>query len=433
MGIHVRATGGSGEPGRQHAVVVGGGIIGLACAHTLLSRGCRVTLIDRAAPAAGCSWGNAGWIVPSFSMPVAAPGQPARAIRSLLMSDSPLRIELSTFGRLLPWLWQLWRHCNPDDYHNGTRALVRLNARTMQCFDELAVQGVQFEEHRRGALFLCLGRRELQDMHRKLAQLAEWGGTRLELLSSAAAREMEPVVGSAVCGALYLPGERHVRPDTLAAGLLTCIRAAGGIVRSNLNVLGWKTSNGRISAAQTSAGEITGDQFVIAAGVDSRALAQSLMGNLPMHAGRGYSITYTDSACLRHALDLVEAGVVCSPFREGWRIAGLMDLSTANAKISRRSVAARIASLKRAAQRYLSVDAGACGAGVEWHGQRPLTSDGLPVIGRIPGIANGYLATGHGMLGVTLAPITAELLTECILTGHSSAAVTPFVPERFAA
>lgn len=419
---------------RGHAVVVGGGVIGLACAHALLMRGCRVTLLDRAEPARGCSWGNAGWIVPSFSMPIAAPGQIGRAVRSLLGSDGSLRIESSALPRLVPWLWQLQAHCNQDDYRAGAQALVRLNARTMQCFDELAARGVGFEEHRRGVLFLCLDRGELQAMHRKLAQLAEWGGGAFELLSRAAVRELEPAVADAVCGALYMPGERHIRPDTLTAGLLASLRAAGADVRSNVNVSGWRVSEGRIGAALTSEGEIVGDHFVVAAGVHSRALLRELMGDLPLHAGRGYSITYEGNIPgIRHALDLVEAGVVCSPFNEGWRIAGLMDLSTADMKQTKPPSATRVASLRRAVQRYLRAGAGAFDAGLEWSGQRPLTSDGLPIIGRMPRFANGYLATGHGMLGVTLAPVTAELIAECIVTRRSACEAAPFVPERFAA
>lgn len=418
--------------GGGHAVVVGGGVIGLACAHALLARGCKVTLLDRAQPGAGCSWGNAGWIVPSFSMPLAAPGQVGRAMRSLLDKDGPLHLELSALPRLLPWLWQFNAHCNSEDYRAGAQALVRLNARTMQCFDELTARGVQFEEHRRGVLFLCLDPRELQGMHRKLQQLAEWGGSPVEMLSRAAVRELEPSITDAVCGALYIRGERHVRPDSLTAGLLASIRAAGADVRTGVEVLDWKVSDGRIVAAQTKEGAVTGDHFVIATGVHSRALVRNLMGNLPLHGGRGYSITYeSNGPGLRNAVDLVEAGVVCSPFNKGWRIAGLMDLSTADGQAASPPPAARVASLRRAAQSYLRADVSAFDAGFEWSGQRPLTNDGLPVIGRMPTIANGYLATGHGMLGVTMAPVTAELIAERIVTGKDNAAAAPFVPERF--
>ena len=419
---------------RGHVVVVGGGVIGLACAHALLVRGCRVTLLDRAEPGSGCSWGNAGWIVPSFSTPIAAPGQIGRAVRSILAGDGPLRIEPRALARLLPWLWQLRARCNHNDYRAGAQALVRLNARTLQSFDALAAQGVRFEEHRRGVLFLCLHRRELQGMHGKLAQLAEWGGSACELLSHAAVREMEPAVADTVAGAIYIPSERHVRPDTLTSGLLAAIRAAGVEVRSHVNVSGWNISERRIRAARTSDGEVIGDHFVVAAGVHSRALVRELMGDLPLHGGRGYSITYESNVPgVRHALDLVEAGVVCSPFANGWRIAGLMDFSTADTTRSTPSSAARVESLRRAAQSYLQASASAFAAGFEWSGQRPLTPDGLPIIGRMPQFANGYVATGHGMLGVTLAPVTAESIADCIVSGRSGGEAAPFAPERFVA
>lgn len=417
---------------RGHVVIVGGGVIGLACAHALLMRNYRVSLLDRAEPGGGCSWGNAGWIVPSFATPIAAPGQVGRAVQSLLASDGPMRIEPRALPRLLPWLWRLRTHCNRDDYRAGAQALVRLNARTMQCFDALATQGVTFEEHRRGVLFLCLRQRELRGMHAQLAQLAEWGGSAPVLLSQAAVREMEPTVADAVAGAVYISSERHVRPDTLTAGLLSSIRAAGADVRANVNVSGWKVSEGRIHAACTTDGDVIGDHFVVAAGVHSRALVRELMGDLPLHAGRGYSITYgTNAPGVRHALDLVEAGVVCSPFREGWRIAGLMDFSTADTMHPTPPSATRVESLRHAARRYLRAGASAFDAGVEWSGQRPLAPDGLPIIGRMPRFANGYVATGHGMLGVTLAPVTAELIADFILTGRGGDEAMPFDPQRF--
>lgn len=420
--------------GRGRVVVVGGGVIGLACAHALLLRGCHVTLLDRAEFASGCSWGNGGWIVPSFATPIAAPGQIRRAVRSILASDGPLRIEPRALMRLLPWLWQLRAHCNYDDYRAGARALVKLNAHTMQRFDALAAQGVQFEEHRRGVLFLCLQQRELQSMHGKLAQIAEWGGSPCELLSQAAVREMEPAVADTVAGAIRIPSERHVRPDSLISGLLSSIRAAGADVRTNVNVSGWKISDGSIRAACTTDGEIVGDHFVVAAGVHSRALVRELMGDLPVHAGRGYSITYeTNAPGVRNALDLVEAGIVCSPFNKGWRIAGYMDFSTADTNGPTPPSAARVESLRRAARRYLQASASAFDAGFEWSGQRPLAPDGLPIIGRMPQFPNGYVATGHGMLGVTLAPVTAELIADSIVDGRSGGEAAPFGPERFVA
>lgn len=388
-----------------------------------------MTLLDRHELAAGCSAANAGWIVPSFSAPIAAPGLALKSLGWMLRPDSPFHIDMRASPSLATWLWQFWRHCNTRDFERGMEALARFNRNTLQRFDALAANGIKFEEYRRGVLFACLEEAQLRATHTRLAKLSEWGCAHPELLYGERLRAVEPALSSEVCGGVYVSSERHIRPDTLNDGLLAYLRASGVALQPRTEVLDWLTRERRIVAVRTTTGTVSGNHFVLAAGVRSGLLGKRIGLHLPIQAGNGYSITFDiDPVGLRQPLDLVEAGIVCSPFDRGWRIAGTMDLARLDAAANAR----RVAALRRGVSRYLDLPAHAVEGGTAWMGQRPLAPDGLPIIGRMPGYSNGYVATGHAMLGLTLAPATADLIADCITRGESDIDSRAFDPARFA-
>jgi D-amino-acid dehydrogenase len=148
---------------------------------------------------------------------------------------------------------------------------------------------------------------------------------------------------------------------------------------------------------------------------------------LPVESGKGYSITIEQPVVeLTQPLYLAEAMVGVSPFDSGLRIAGTMELSGISEGVNAR----RLASLRRSTSHFLT----AWPRGereVEWAGMRPLTPDGLPLLGRVPTTENLFVATGHSMLGVTLAPVTGLMMAELIANGHQHSELHPFDPGRF--
>lgn len=362
----------------------------------------------------------------------------ALAVQALFEADSPLQLRLGTLPAMAPWLWRFWRHCNARDHQRGMAALARLNLETMRGFDALATDGVDFEMHRDGVLFAFLDARRMAVMHAQLRAIAGYGHAVPEVLRGDALRAREPALGDAVIGGLYLPTERHVRPDSLTGGLAAWLRAAGAQLRPGSEVMDWQIRNGRIIAALTRDGPVHGDHFVLATGAHGGLLARRLGYALPMQAGKGYSLTYADNTIsLRQPLDLVEAGVVCSPFAQGLRVAGTLELSApdddandhVHARMAREE--SRFSALRRGLQRYLQLPARRLDGGRPWRGMRPLTPDGLPVIGAIPGYANACIASGHAMLGMTLAPVTAMMIADLLVDGRRHAEADAFDPGRF--
>lgn len=386
-----------------------------------------MTLVDMGVPGAGCSAGNAGWVVPALSGPIPAPGLIRKSLKWLSQADAPLYISPAAIPRLWSWLWQFRRHCNESDYRAGLEAVAKFNARTMASYDALEADGVSFEMHRDGILFAYLETENMEHLLGDLELLREFGYEEPMVVEDEAVQQLEPALSDQVACGVLVEQDRHVRPDTLMSGLLKRLREWDVEVLSGVEVIALDTQREGV-AVKTTEGTLRADCALVAAGAWSAPLLRRVGVSLPIEAGKGYSITISEPAVHpKHALYLEEAKVACSPFRDGLRLAGTMELSGINTTLDER----RVAAIRRAGKRYLAGWDGDSGAASTWVGMRSLTPDGLPVIGLLPGSDAIYLAAGHGMLGITLAPATAEALADQILAGCTDLPVEPFSPSRF--
>jgi D-amino-acid dehydrogenase len=407
----------------KRTVVIGGGVIGLACAYALAKRDHQVTVVDAQSPGAGASEGNAGWITPSLSMPVPAPGMVGTSLRWMLRSDSPLYIKPTLDPRRVSWLVRLLRNCNERRYGDGLAATVRLNAETFSLFDELEADGIEFEMHRAGLLFCFLEAVNSTHVLTDIDRAAELGYQPL-LLGPDEVREMEPEITPDVKAGIYLEQERQVRPESLVTGYVKRLLDEGADIRVASQIRGFEYSKGRIVGARNGDGVIEGDEFVIAAGAHSGRLARTIGCRVPIEAGKGYSVHHEPApVTLSHALYLYEARVGATPFDGAVRFAGTMEFSGINDRLAPKRVDAISASAKRYVHAWPD-DA----EGRAWTGMRPMTPDGLPVIGRIA--ENVTIASGHSMLGVTLAPVTGELVGQVVAEGATPEVLRPFDPAR---
>ncbi len=413
----------------SRTVVVGGGVIGLACAYALRKQGEEVTVLDSAEPGAGCSRGNAGWIVPTLAEPLPTPGLTWTSMLWLMRRDSPLHIDPRAALGLAPWLWSFWRHCNAEDFQAGRRAWDIVANHVMDSFDTLRADGVAFEMHSAGLLFVFLQEAAMRAMLHETGADAPGHSPAPRVLTGKELRDFEPSLSDAVTTGLWVEQERHVRPETLCAGLAQWLTAHGADIRSGTAVTGGHLEGRTLKAVRTGRGDVVGDRFLIAAGARSGIVSEAMTGvSLPIQAGKGYSITIPSAKSrFRRPLYLEESRLAVTPFDGGYRFAGTMELSGINERL----VSERIAAIRRSAQRYLTLSPGEV-TGVEWVGMRPLAPDGLPVMGPIPGRPNTFVATGHGMLGVTTALTTAQLMADLIVRGTTSASLSPLDPGRFA-
>ena len=406
--------------------MVGGGVVGLCLAEALERRGAKAVVFEAGRCGGAASAGNAGWISPGVSNPLPAPGVVSQAIRWMLDPSSPLLIHPVLRPSFARFLFDFWRSTRPARYGAGMAALVAATRRAVADFDSLA-ERCRFEMHHEGMLFVARGSRALEGEQRVLRQHQELGYDgevrpmgRDEVLGE------EPGLSDAIIGGLFASAECHVRPETVTEGVAARLREVGVEIHENTPVQGLARSNGVWSVA-TADGGAQADRVVIAGGVASADLLAPLGVRLPLLGAKGYSLTLEQPPIrLKRPIYLIEDKVGVSPYNGAVRLAGTLELGSTPGQINSR----RVAGIREAGARALrdwspDLDWKA------WTGERPLLPDGLPAIGPVPGNAGLFAATGHAMLGVTLAPTTAELLAPVVLEGRPSLELAPFSLARF--
>jgi len=407
-------------------LVVGGGVIGVACAYELANRGRDVVLLEAEEICSGCSHGNAGWLAVSHIHPIPAPGIVWQTLKWMLRGDSPFHIRPRFSLSLWIWLWRFTRHCNGAAAERGMKALAALHREAVSSAGELVdAEGLDCEFAQRGTLHCYQDPASLEKAREECAHVSEQGFGGVPLDSEEIHRR-EPALSDKVVGGIFYEVEADVVPDAFVKQLAARLERRGGRIRTRAPVTGFQTSNGRIQAVETGDETWTPQNVIIAAGSGSVALARRLGLSLSLQPGKGYSVSLPRPAiCPQAPLYLPEVRVAVTPWGEQLRLGGTMELAGHGLDINQRRVDA-IASGAQSYLRDLRVD----GPRETWAGLRPLTIDGLPIIGRSERYSNLYWATGHGMLGLTQATVTARLISELIRGDRSSLDLTPFAPAR---
>lgn len=408
-------------------LVLGGGVIGLACALELLRAGRRVTVIEQGQVGAGASRGNCGTITPSHAPPLAMPGQIRQALRFMFTPDAPFRVAPRLDPALIAWMLRFAGRCNERTFRAAARAKGTLLIAAREAIDALiARERLDCEWEAQGTLGIWRTQ-EGFDRAMWMPPLLRELGLPCEVLDGAAVRQREPAVTEAIVGGVYHGHDARLRPERYLDGLATRVREAGGLIREGTTVLGFERGGGRVTGTRTSGGTIDAREIVFALGAWSPTLASSLGLDLPIQPGKGYSLTYP--ACARAPrlpLVLKERMVCVTAWDSGLRLGSTMEFAGYDASLNR----VRLDALTRAAREYL-VEPPQGPATLEWYGWRPMVYDDLPIIGRAPGASNLVLATGHGMLGVTESAITARLVADLISGRAPVIDPEPYRPTRF--
>jgi D-amino-acid dehydrogenase len=409
-------------------VIVGGGVIGLACAWYLLQAGRGVVVLERGRPGDGASHGNCGTITPSHAPPLPEPGVINRALKWALQPDAPLYIPPRFDPALWRWLLHFAARCNARDHARAAHIRAGLlNASRASLEALLEDTGIECGYERSGLLYVfrdpaCLARHaHLPDALAPLGIRAEpWDGARTE-------RE-EPALRPGVAGGIWFPDDACLRPDRLVAGLADAVRAAGGEIVEQAPVEHFESDGGRVVQLGSGTRRWAARDVVLAAGAWSPGLARQLGLRLPIQPGKGYSMTFPrPELAPRRALVLKEPSVCVTTWGDGFRLGSTMEFSGYDTRLNE----LRLAALRRGAAEFLH-EPGAGEPLESWYGWRPMTWDDLPVIGHAPRLANVVIAGGHGMLGVSMAAITGELVRDLVTSRVPPLDLEPLSPRRFA-
>lgn len=414
----------------KRVIIVGGGVIGLCSAYYAAQRGFRVTLLEREAPGyAGCSTGNAGMIVPSHFIPLAAPGMIAFGLKSMWNPESPFYVRPRLSPELLAWGWRFWRASTRLRVESAAPVLRDLHMASRECFEELAEKtGHGFNLVKRGLLMLCKTMHAL-DEETHVAKRANWLGVPAEVLSAKQTADLDPAVKMDVAGAVYYPNDCHLSPSEFLAALEAELKKMDVEIRRGCAVTEWSVRGGKVSSLKANTVEETADEFVLCGGVWSRTIARQFGLNLPLQAGKGYSVTLDSPRELPNLCSiLVEGRVAVTPMNGKLRFGGTMELTGIDTSINERRVRGIV---KSALQYFPSFKAEDFSALPAWSGMRPCSPDGLPYLGRTSRLSNLTVACGHAMMGLSLAPISGKIVSE-LLSGDQPAMCSKLLsPDRF--
>jgi D-amino-acid dehydrogenase len=401
----------------SRAVVIGGGVIGVACAYFLRERGWQVTIVDRGRIGGGCSHGNCGFVSPSHVLPLAEPGAVRRALASMLKKNSPFHIKPRLDWRLWSWLFRFARRCNTSDMLAGGRACHALLESSRVLYQELITrEALACEWQREGLLFVYDTRAGFDAYSHTDDILAEHFNLPARRIEGEALNEFEPALRPGLAGAFFYEEDSHLRPNRLMAEWRRVLAERGVEIVENCELQGFDdlVSNGansrRAARAITLQGEFTADVFIIATGAWTPLLARQIGCRLPIQPGKGYSMTMPRPAvCPRIPMLLMEHRVGVTPMHSGYRLCSTMEFAGYDTSLRR----ARLDLLRRGAAACLR-EPYCEPVEEEWYGWRPMTYDSVPVIDRSPKYDNLYLAAGHNMLGLSMAPATGKLVAELI-------------------
>lgn len=392
-------------------VVVGAGVVGLACGYELLQDGHDVVVLDSSTAGQAASHGNAAKIAVAEAGPVPAPGMVVQGLKWMLRNDSPLYVKPSLAPPHVKFMLQVARNCTEAKFRAGLELNLRLAEHANDMFDEWHDAGLEFEMHRRGVLLAYDDVRSFETRLRYQDLFAAYGAP-VEILDESGVHAVEPALSDRIVRGLHYPGDRQIEPDSLTAALVAHIVKLGGSVVENAAVDDFITGPHGVEALRTRDGrQHSCDGVVLAAGVWTAALARRLGVTIPVQAGKGYSVDYAPGpVSLRTSLTLDGPHIAITPLDGMVRVAGTMEFSGLGGSVNR----TRVDAIKKAAADNLSGwDADAPHRSA-WAGLRPMTPDGLPVVGPLKDGLNAWAATGHAMLGLTLAPTTAREIRQLI-------------------
>ncbi|MFJ9893509.1 NAD(P)/FAD-dependent oxidoreductase [Streptomyces sp. NPDC091280] len=388
-------------------LIVGAGAVGLSTAYWLHQAGHEVSVVERGGIAAGVSWGNAGEICPAVATPLAEPGLVVSALANVFAKGSALSMRPTQVLRNLPFFLRLLAKSNARDFRHGTRVLTELGKDGLELFGHMQSEIGTFQLVKDDYLQVYSSReRSIGSRDEYLSLFGETIDCG-DILSTDELKAADPSLGTEARAGFFLRDQAYLDPGQFCNAIADYLRGEGAEIHTHTAVERLIETPGSVTAV-TAAGDLVADRCVVAAGVWSAQLLKSIGVRIPMYPGKGYSFNIFPKTPPRHVLKLEEAHVGVVPMDSGVRVAGTMEFSGYGLSIDQR----RIRSIIHAARPFLA-DVDWEARKNEWAGLRPLTPDGMPYVGRV-GQGQVWVAAGHQMLGVLLAPSTGKRLADSL-------------------
>lgn len=412
--------------------IIGAGIIGLCSAYYAKQKGFDVWVMDRNPEGSdSCSTGNAGMIVPSHFVPLAAPGVVKMGIKMMFKAKAPFAFKFPPTLEQILWSWMFMGKADQEHVDKCETILKDLNLESRRLYELLAEDlGVGYQLNKRGLLMLCKEEKTLL-AEKKLAKRANEIGVRASVHDLEGLKKIDPTITMDVLGGIHFEDDCHLTPQDFIAALIKKLREMGVLFDlGRSGVAGIESVQDKVEIRTERGEKFESDYVVVANGVWSRSLAKQLGIGMPMMAGKGYSMTLanpveTPTVCSL----LMEARVAVTPMQNGVRFGGTMELGDPDDHINIDKVKGIIESIPAYFPQFKESD---FDDQKVWHGFRPCSPDGLPYIGKVKGNSRVVMASGHSMMGLSLGPVTGMLVSEILADEQTTLPINQLNPNRYA-
>lgn len=417
---------------QNRVVVVGAGAVGMSCAYYLHQKGYEVHVVDSGEELdrTSCSFGNAGMIVPSHFIPLAAPGVVSQGVKWMMDKKSPLYIKPRMDKDLIKWLYHFWRSSSQQNVDRSELLLYQMNLMSRILFEELEMEiDRSFELERKGLLMLYQTEK-YRNAEAKVADKAIELGLEVEKLQEIGARTYVGGLKANVLGGVLYKTDAHLTPLKFMYFMHKNLSAKGVKFHYRNTFKSFiKQHDGTIKGIKTNQGEWDANHIVIAAGTWSSELMRGLGVYLPIQGGKGYSITIPN---VEKQLDtpsiLCESKVAMTPMGKDLRVAGTMEIAGLDLSINKY----RVEAIKNAVTSFFTDFDPKWFNDLEvWAGLRPVSPDGLPYIGSLSKHPNVVVCAGHAMMGLSLSPVSGKLVSSIISGEEEMFPIDILKPERF--
>ena len=414
-------------PGEADVAVIGGGVIGLCTAYELVEHGREVVVIDKGPIARGSAAGNAGFIVPSHVIPLAAPGVLPGVLKGMLRRTGPVTARPSLDPAYLRWILRFVRNCTRKASHRGAVTLAALGFLSAELMVQwIAKESLDCGYRPDGLLHVYGDAKVLAGAKREAAEMEHYG-VAIEMFGAAEIRELEPTLNDEVIGGFLCVDDGGLDPARFLSSLASVLIGRGVRFAPHTELLGFGTSATAVENLVTSRGNLAVDQVVVATGAWTPKVASRLGDSIPVQAGKGYSMTVAKPRLgPRMNILIGDRWAAVNPMGDQMRMSGWLELG----RLDTRPSLDRLAQIEANVRSRIRLDPDLTVL-ERWAGIRPVTPDGIPIIGSAHRWSNLMYAVGHGKLGLSLGPVTGRLVAQMVCGLPTDLDVMPFSPTRF--
>lgn len=396
----------------MQVAIVGGGTVGLTTAWYLRERGIQTTIFEMAEPGNGASWGNAGQILPAKSLPLSEPGNLTFALKSFFKKNSPITAPKALNPHLIHFLLQFARNSTENRFHTGSMQMLNLGRHAVSEYQHMESKGIS-TTRKVGPFTAAFSESSFAQkmLHEYDFVKPYLESLDLELLDESILHSREPLLDDKFKFGLQLNGQSFIDPPQFVANLVTELKQSGVEIRTNCKVKDVSRVNSRCQVTFDSGKHESFDSVVIATGAWLNRLIKAHGVRMPVVAGVGYSMSVDVPHQTQGMLYFPEARLATTNYKNRLRISTFMQMTDVETPENPR----RRQRLLDLAKQVIPKANWDCVTDF-WSGGRPLSGDGKPLIGqtRTKGV---YVNSGHGMWGITLAPVSAKELTNLIVDG----------------